>query len=340
MAFYMGVKALPGICRKLIENGMRPDMPAASIQWGTTTRQRTVAGTISDLPQRVADANLSPPAITIIGQVVQMRGILNWFEARPLFGQTVAVTRTRQQASNLSQRLEELGARVIEAPTIDLVAPSDQLAVDAAIAQAGEYDWVIFTSANGVSFTKQRLLATGHDCRAFGRARLAAIGDATAAAISDELCLKVDLCPESFIAEALAEALISKGEVSGQRFLLLRADIARAVLREKLEAAGAAEVRDVAVYETKTASALPPILLELIEQKQLHWVTFTSSSTARNFVALLGADYRAKLEGVKLASIGPVTTATMKELGLTPTIEAQVSNIDGLVAAIAASKET
>jgi len=334
IAFYMGVKALPGICTRLMDAGMPPETPAASIQWGTTPRQKTVTGTIETLPQRVAEAKLTPPAITIIGQVVKLRATINWFESRPLFGQTIVVTRTRQQASALSLRLEELGARVIEAPTIELAAPSDWRPVDEALAAAADFDWMIFTSQNGVSFTKQRLWSTGRDVRSFGKAKLAAIGDATADAIKQELCLKVDLCPKSFVAEALAEELISRGEAAGKRFLLLRADIARPILRERLAAAGAAEVRDVAVYETRPAASLPPILLETLDEGQADWITFTSSSTARNFVALLGQDYHQRLAGVKLASIGPVTTATLKELGLKPAIEAETSNIAGLIEAI------
>lgn len=333
IAFYMGVKALPGICKRLIENGMRPDMPAASIQWGTTTRQRTVTGTISDLPQRIAEAKLTPPAITIIGPSVAMRPTLNWFENRPLFGQTVVVTRTRQQVSDLSVKLEEQGARVIEAPTIEIVPPADWTKVDEALAKAHTYDWVIFTSQNGVSSTRDRIFELGRDVRIFGQAKVGAIGDVTAAAIREQLCLNVDLCPTSFVAEALADELIAQG-AKGKRFLLLRAEIARPILREKLQEAGAAEVNDVPVYETKAAQSLPPVLLEALAEKQAQWVTFTSSSTAKNFVSLLGADYAKLLEGVKIASIGPVTTSTLKQLGLTPTIEAEVSNIDSLVAAL------
>jgi uroporphyrinogen III methyltransferase/synthase len=338
LAFYMGVKSLPGICQKLIENGMRSDMPAAAIQWGTTPRQRTITGTLADLSQRVAEAKLTPPAITIVGRVVSLRDTLNWFETRPLFGQTVVVTRTRQQASELSTRLEELGARVIEAPTIELVPPADWSAVDAALRSMGTFDWVIFTSQNGVSFAKRRIMELGLDARAFGGAKLAAIGDATAAAIADQLSLRVDLCPQSFVAEALAAELIERGEVARKRFLLLRADIARPILRQKLEQAGAAEVSDVPVYETKPAASLPPALLEALDERQLQWITFTSSSTARNFVGLLGKDYLERLKGVKLASIGPITTATIKELGLTPTIEAEASNIEGLVERMRATK--
>jgi uroporphyrinogen III methyltransferase/synthase len=152
--------------------------------------------------------------------------------------------------------------------------------------------------------------------------------------VREQLCLNVDLCPQSFVAEALADELIDRGEVSGRKFLLLRADIARPILRERLDGAGAAQVHDVAVYETKPAASLPPHLIDALEEKRVNWITFTSSSTAKNFVALLGDDYKAKLAGVKLASIGPITTATLKELGLTPTLEAKTFNVAGLIDAI------
>jgi uroporphyrinogen III methyltransferase/synthase len=197
-----------------------------------------------------------------------------------------------------------------------------------------DWDWVIFTSANGVRFTRDRLRALGRDVRVFGSAKIAAIGDATADAIRDELSLHVDLCPESFVAEALANALAERGQIAGKRFLLLRADIARPILREKFQLAHAAEVRDVAIYETKPAQSLPQHLLDALNSKTVHWITFTSSSTAKNFVTLLGGNYREKLKGVKIASIGPITTSTLRELGLEPTIEADTFNIDGLVEAL------
>ncbi len=337
VAFYMGVKSLPRICQKLTENGMSPDTPAATIRWGTTPRQRTIVGTIADLPQRVAEAKLAPPALTIVGRVVSLRETMNWFERRPLFGQTVVVTRTRQQASDLSDRLIVFGANVIEAPTIELSPPDEWSGVDEVFGRINAYDWVVFTSANGVRFAKQRLLETGQDARAFASAKVAAIGDATAAAVRDELCLTVDLCPDSFVAEALADALAAAGEVRGRRFLLLRADIARPVLRERLQRDGAAEVNDVPIYETTPAAALPPPLIDALAAREVTWVTFTSSSTAKNFATLLGPDYRGKLEGVRIASIGPITTATLRELGLEPTVQAETFNLDGLMAALASS---
>jgi uroporphyrinogen III methyltransferase/synthase len=316
---------------------MPPTMPAAIIEWGTTPRQRTTVGTISDLPQRAIDAGARPPAMTIIGRVVSLRATLNWFEKRPLFGQTVVVTRTRQQASELSQRLTDLGANVIEAPTIELCPPGEWSAVDEVLERITEYDWVIFTSANGVRFTRERLLETGQDARVFAGVRIAAIGEATAAAIRNDLCLRADLCPESFVAEALADALAEANEVQGRRYLLLRADIARAILRERLEQGGAAVVDDVSVYESRPASSLPPGLLEALAEKRISWITFTSSSTARNLIALLGPGYRERLDGVKLASIGPITTRTLHELGMEPDVQAERFTIDGLTEAMLAA---
>jgi uroporphyrinogen III methyltransferase/synthase len=279
----------------------------------------------------------------------------------------------------------ELGANVIEAPTIELHPPGSWREVDQVLgiaefhaprsdedlglrteskaeashsvlsveSNAGHsvlspgssslsaaWDWVIFTSANGVRFTRDRLRALGRDVRVFGNAKIAAIGDVTADAIRNDLSLHVDLCPESFVAEALASALAERGQIAGKRFLLLRADIARPILREKLEQAHAAEVRDVSIYETRPASSLPQNLLDALDAKSVHWITFTSSSTAKNFAMLLGSDYREKLKGVKIASIGPITTATLRELGLEPDVQAETFNVGGLVAAIGGSVNT
>jgi uroporphyrinogen III methyltransferase/synthase len=334
IAFYMGAKSLPRICQRLIENGMSPEFPAATIQWGTMAAQRTVVSTVARLAQDVAAAGVGAPAITIIGKVVELRKTLAWVERRPLFGQTIVVTRTRHQASEISQKLEELGAAVVEAPTIELHEPRDLTEVDLSLATAGNFDWVCFTSANGVTAARKRLAELGKDARAFGKAKLAAIGSATAQAIERELCLKVDLCPKSFVAEALADEFAERNEVMDRRFLLLRADIARPLLRERLIAGGAAEVADVALYETRPAKELPAGLIEAIDAGRIIWITFSSSSTVRNFLSLLGPDYRQRLSRTKLASIGPVTTATLREMELSPAAEARTFNIDGLIAAI------
>ncbi len=340
LAFYMGAKSLPRICRKLIDHGMTPATAAATIQWGTTPRQRTVVGTIQALPELVKAAGIGPPALTIIGRVVELRETMNWFESRPFFGQSIVVTRTRQQSSDLSRALSELGAAVIEAPTIELEAPGEWSAVDEALEHIDEYDWVIFTSANGVKFVRQRLLETVRDARAFYGVKIAAIGDATAAAIRQQLCLNVDLCPETFVAEALADALASGGEVAGRRFLLFRADIARPLLVERLTQEGAARVSDISVYHTRAATSLPAAFLAALDAGEVSWITFTSSSTARNLVALLTPAQRERLPGIRLASIGPITTRTLKDLGLTPHVQAEIYNIPGLVQSMLAAMQT
>jgi uroporphyrinogen III methyltransferase/synthase len=336
LAFYMGVKSLPRICENLIAHGMDRLTPAATIRWGTTPRQQTVVGTVDDIAGRVAHARLAPPALTIIGKVVAMRDTLNWFERRPLFGQTVVVTRTREQASELSERLLDLGADVIEAPTIELHPPTNAGRVAEALRAMKDdgYDWVVFTSGNAVTQVKGMLLAEGFDARALSGVDVAAVGEATATALETELCIRPNLIPPQAVAESLADALEARRQIAGKRFLLLRADIGRPILVERLKKGGAARVDDVAIYETRIAKALPDELLEALENRRANWVTFTSSSTAKNLAALLGPDYRAKLAGVRIASIGPVTSATLKELGLEPTVVASTSNIDGLVEAI------
>ncbi len=339
IAFYMGAKSLPRICEKLIAHGMQADLPAATIQWGTHPMQRTVVGTVKTIAEVVSAAGIGAPAITIIGRVVAMREKLNWFESRPLFGQTILVTRTREQASELSERLEALGANVLEAPTIEIVPRDDWGIVDEALHQliAGAFDWVTFTSVNGVIATRRRMRELKLDGRIFAKSRVAAIGAATAAAIDRELCLNVDLCPDKFTAESLADAFAEAGAMAKKRHLVLKADIGRPVLVERMRAGGAAVVGDIAIYETKVAERLPQPVIEAIEERAITWAAFTSASTARNLASLLGSHYRDRLAGMKLASIGPVTSTEIKTLGLSPTVEADPHDISGLVDAIVRS---
>jgi uroporphyrinogen III methyltransferase/synthase len=297
-----------------------------------------------------------------------MRDSLNWFESRPLFGQTIVVTRTRDQASALSDQLEALGANVLEAPTIETVA-APTTPVDAALRSLSRHagtglgrgsanhqdasrsadplpdmpgegtrmpldTCVIFTSANGVRATRERMKAIGLDARLFAGVQIAVIGDATADAVRDTLAIEPDVIPKTFVAEGLADELIARDAVRGRRFVLLRADIARAVLVDKLRAAGAAGVEDIAVYETQAATALPPDIIEAVEAGRVDWVTFTSSSTARNFAALLGPGYAAKLANVKTASIGPVTSDALRALNLPVTVQAAAAGVADLVASV------
>jgi uroporphyrinogen III methyltransferase/synthase len=197
------------------------------------------------------------------------------------------------------------------------------------------FDWVVFTSPAGVKHAKRRLLELGLDVRAFGSAKLAAVGEETARAIRDQLSLKVDLCPQQFVAEALADALQQSGEVAGNRFVLLRADIGRPILAQRLKQDGAALIQDVAIYQTRPVAALSDTVRSALANGEIHWITFTSSSTVKNFLAQLGPDAAAKLSGIRLASIGPITSQTIRTAGLNA-VEAKTYNLDGLVAAIVA----
>ncbi len=342
LCFYMGVKALPHITQKLLAAGLDPATPAAVIRWGTHPHQRTVTGTVSTIVDVVAQAAITAPAMTIIGKVVSLRGTegggLNWFEQRPLFGQTILVTRTRQQSSELTARLTDLGASVLEAPTIELAPPADEdwPAIDASLSHIPAYDWVVFTSANGVRAAWNRLRHLGFDARHFAASEVAAIGPATAEALA-QIGIIPDLLPEKFVGEELAAALRAtmengKLKIANQRFLLLRADIARPVLRDELQKAGAT-VDDIPIYRTTRPAALPEEVLAALREARVNWITFTSASTADNFHALLPANLREAARRCRTLSIGPLTTAALQKLGWQPTIESPQHDIPGMVTA-------
>lgn len=335
VAFYMGVKNLAANCRRLVENGLAPDTPAALIRHGTRGQQRTVVGTVTDIADRATAAGITPPAMTIIGRVVGLREKLNWFETRPLFGQTIVVTRTRQQASSLSAQLRTLGAEVLEAPTIELAPPEDPSEIrriEAAVRQIGSYDWLVLTSVNGVEAMVDRMRALGMDARALGGVKIAAIGSATAERLG-EYFLVPEVIPEQFVAEALA-ATLARFDMQGKRVLMLRADIARPALREALTQCGA-KCDDLPIYRTVRPTALPEEVREHLEAGAADWITFTSSSTFTNFVELFGAErLRALTPKLRPASIGPITSQTMRDAGFTPAVEAKEHTIPGLVRAI------
>jgi uroporphyrinogen III methyltransferase / synthase len=348
LVFYMGVKSLPSITQKLLAGGMDRQTPAAVVRWGTRADQRTVTGTVSTIVDVVQKAGIKAPAITIVGKVVSLRENLNWFERRPLFGKRILVTRTRQQASELSAKLAALGAQVVEAPTIDIASPAEDEwpEIDKILMHIPAYDWVVFTSANGVRATWDRLRHLTFDARHFGANNVAAIGDATARELA-AIGIVPDLIPEKFVGEELAAALkthIGASEMASKRFLLLRADIARPVLREELEKMGA-QVEDVAIYDTIRPASLPEEVITALnaaEADRPHLVTFTSASTANNLWDLLTPEQRQAVAKMQRASIGPITTAALNKLGngeWKPTIEATTHNIEGLVEAITRAGE-
>jgi len=330
LVIFMGLTEFAEISRQLIARGRSADTPAIAVRWSTRPDQETVAGTLATLPRLIAASGMKPPATIILGEVVRLRDKLNWYERLPLFGKRIVVTRARGQADALSSRLEALGATVIEFPTIEIQPASDYSRLDRAISELGAYDWLIFTSANGVRFFVERLDRSPSDFRSF-RGRICAIGPATRAAI-EALHLKVDLMGKEYVAEGLLRAFASY-PLDGARILLPRAAVARDLVPEQLRLRGAL-VDVVEAYRTvlpeATAERAPTIFAG---KRKPDWITFTSSSTVQNFVSAGGAE---ALTGVRVASIGPITTRTARELGIAVDVEARQFTIDGLVEAMLA----
>ena len=324
LIFLMGVENLPKITAKLIEHGRDAKTPAAVIQNGTKFSQKVLVTTLENAAADVEKNKITPPAIFVVGEVVNLREKLKWFENKTLFGKKILVTRTRQQASKLTKKLENLGAEVFEFPTIKISPPSDNFeSLDAAIKNLQTFDWIIFTSANGVEKFFARLKFFKLDARIFFNAKVAAIGSATAEKLSD--CgIIADLIPAEFRAEGLLAELQDK--VAGKKILLARAEVARDILPRELENFGAS-VTVAKVYKTEPTDAD----FSSIADKKIDLVTFTSSSTVENFIQAVGADF---LREVKTAAIGTVTAETLKNFGVTADIVAEKFTIAGLVDAI------
>ena len=333
LVFYMGVGNLPGIAERLIASGRKAETPAALVQNATRANQRTVVATLGTVVAEAERAKVKPPALLIVGEVVRLRERLAWLEKLPLFGRRVLVTRTRQQASRLSERLGELGADVIEAPTIEILPPTDPAPLDAALRRISEFDWLVLTSPNGAAGVVARMESLGLDARVLAGVRIAAVGPATAEVLAEQF-LQADLIPEKYTTDSLGQALAGQCAGTRARLLLARADIATDTLPAILRGAGAA-VEEVVAYRTAPPASLPDDAMNALRDESADWVTFTSSSTVENFLALL-AGQDVPLESIKLASIGPVTTETLRTHGLSPTVEAEVHTIDGLVDAICA----
>ncbi|GAB7388687.1 uroporphyrinogen-III C-methyltransferase [Bacillaceae bacterium] len=329
LIFYMGVKNLPFIVEQLVRYGRPPETPVALIRWGTYTKQETLVGTLHDIVEKVRKQRFKPPAIVIVGEVVRLRDKLSWFEKKPLFGKRIVVTRARSQASELAEKIEELGGEALEFPLINIVPPSDTQELDRALRRLGEFDWIVFTSANGVRFFFERMRALKVDIRTMHKARLLAVGPKTAEAL-EEKGLVVSGIPQDFTAEALFGEWKEEFR-PGQTVLLPRANIAREALPRALREKGL-NVTDVVAYETVTAEEGKDELVRLLREKKVDIVTFTSSSTVKNFIRLLaGEDVEALMRGVKTACIGPVTARTAEEAGLPVDAVAKESTIEGLV---------
>ena len=330
LVFLMGVENLKHITKELIAHGRSADTPAALIRWGTHPEQRTLETTLGQAYAAVQAAQFKAPAILIVGNVVALRKELAWFDKKPLFGKTIVVTRARAQASALTAALEEQGAKVLEVPAIKLTPVANYDLLDQALADLQNYQWLVFTSANGVEAFFARLEHKGLDSRALARAQIAAIGTATAAALRAH-GLVADVIPPSFKAEDLVQALTPCLK-KGARVLLPRAKVAREVLPESLRELGVT-VDVVPVYETVLDASGKEQLLQALESGAVDYVTFTSSSTVTNLVQMLDNNI-ALLSGVKLAAIGPITAATCAKAGLKVAVTAQTYTIQGLVEAL------
>lgn len=343
ICFYMGVRNLDTICSRLMEHGRPPSTPVALVRWGTLPRQQTLVATLETVAARARIERFAAPAIVVVGEVVALRQELCWFERRTLFGKRVVITRAREQAGKLHELLQARGADVTESPVIS-IEPCDEddsggFSAHQAIQRLSSYDWVVFTSVNGVALFFDLLADAGGDARTFGDARIAAIGPATAQALLEH-GIRADLVPDRFIGEAVADSLIERGVGEGSRVLVPRALVARDTLPDMLRERGA--LVDVApVYRTKLPSteASFEALRDRIEAGEIDAITFTAPSTARNLATVLGDQddstrQRRLLEGVVLASIGPVTSRAMKELGFDVSVEARTHTMEGLVEAL------
>jgi len=301
LVFLMGVKNLPHITRQLVAHGMHPDTPVALIRWGTTPQQQTVTGTLSTIEEQVKVAGLKAPAIIVVGHVVSLRKTMKWFENRPLLGKRIVITRAREQASDLVNHLTDLGAECLEVPTIQVIPPDDFESLDTAIENLSTYDWLIFTSVNGVNTFFDRLFAKGMDVR--------------------------------YRAESVVEAF-DKIDTKDKKILLPRADQARPILPVELSRMGAV-VDEIIAYRTKAVYDNADFLLKQLKERKIDIITFTSSSTVKNFHALIPPkDLKSLMENVTIASIGPITADTARVLGFDVHITAESFTIPGLCEAI------
>ncbi len=325
IVFYMGVKNLPFIVKKLIESGRDPNTPIALIRWGTMPFQKTVSGVLSNIVEIVEKENIKPPAIIVVGEVVALRNRLRWFDIKPLFGKKIIITRAREQASKLAEILEEEGAYVIEFPTIEIVEPDDYTELDNAIKSIKNYNWIIFTSVNGVKFFLNRLRYHKKDIRILDGVKICAIGPKTAE-IFRNFGIEPDFIPEKYQAEYIVEGLKKYG-IKDKRFLLPRAKIARDILPKKiLEEGGNIDV--VTVYKTIMPDTRKEEVLSFLKNKDIDYITFTSSSTVKNFIEMI-SDLNL-IKDIKLVSIGPITSETLRKYGLNPHLEADKYTIEGI----------
>ena len=331
LVFLMGARKLPKICEKLMHFGKAPDTPIAVIQWGTTARQKTWTGTLKTIVDIAMKENIAPPALTIIGEVVNMKPLIEWYETLPLFGKAVVVTRAEDQADSMIRLLQEKGAEPVSFPVIQTVPPPDWSLLDRALTRLDQYHGLIFTSVNGVRFFMQRLKQKGQDIRDLKGVHIYTIGPKTEKAVQD-FGMQVDCVPENFVAESLIESL-GRENVTGKKFLIPRALVAREILPDQLREMGAL-VDVVPAYQTLPPTRKNEDLTHRLKDGVVDVITFTSSSTVTNFLEQIGPELSPLLDRVAFACIGPVTANTARENGLKVTIVPNEFTVDALVMAI------
>ena len=333
---YAGPDQVAEMLESLIAHGHPQDDSAAVIYDGTLPTQQTMTGTLKDIASRVKDSDDRRAAILVIGRVANLRDHLRWFDARPLFGKRILVTRPRDQAAELVQRLELMGAEAIEAPMIRIVPPEDFAALDEACARAGSFDWIVFSSVNAVDAFFERLLAGPQDLRVLHAVRLCGVGPATAERIA-KFGLKMDVTPSEYRAESVLRAITDRGNVRGLKVLLPRADIGREIIADELRKQGA-DVTEVVAYRTEVVEPEregEPDIYRMLLERRIDVVTFTSPSAVRNIVRVLGAEPAADLlQSTVVASIGPVTAEAATQLNIQTTVMPEQYTVPGLVDAI------
>lgn len=327
LVFLMGVKSLPDICSSLISHGKDRRTPVAVIENGTTFEQRKITGVLEDIASKAAEAGVKSPAVTVIGDVVSVNEKLNWFPKGKLAGKKVIVTRSREQASKLVDRIEELGGEAVEFPVIKIEKPNDYGHFDSVLERMTEYRWIVFTSVNGVKAFFDRMKIKGMDIRKLSGVKLAAVGEATGEELN-KLGLNVDYMPEKYTTGELLNNFPSAE--GNEKILLARADIAVRELSEGLKRKGY-DVEDLTVYRTVIDSERKEGILEMLEEGRIDYITFTSSSTVKNFVSILGQDNIGRISSAKVVCIGPVTAKTAEECGMTVAAVADKHTIEGLV---------
>jgi uroporphyrinogen III methyltransferase/synthase len=334
---YAGAHQLPHILSALVSHGRPPQDTAAVVYDGTLPTQETHVGSLEEIAQALKDAHDPRPAVLVVGRVVALREHLRWFDARPLFGKRVLVTRPREQAAELVERLEAMGAEAIEAPMIRIAPPEDDGPLGEAVAAAGTFDWIIFSSANAVDAFFDRLLASSQDVRALKGVKLCVVGAATAERVARR-GLKVDLVPAEYRAEGLLHAIASTGDLRGTKVLLPHADIGRELVADELRRQGA-DVTEVVAYRTVVVEPEregEPDIYRMLLERRIDVVTFTSASAVRNFVRVLGAEPAADLlKSIIVASIGPVTAEAATQYNIHTTIVPEHYTVPALVEAIA-----